>query len=807
MRLRQHRLTIGLCLTILLPVLLAIIADRLFPLPLAARQLAAAEAVDIQPVNNRPVGSEQADRSDFAQVITDRHGQPLRAFADHNGVWRYPVRLEQVAPDYLQALLAYEDRWFYRHPGINPLAMARASWQNLRCACVISGGSTLTMQVARLLSPHSRTLGGKLSQILRALQLEWHLSKAQILTLYLNYAPMGGVIEGVEAASRLYLGKSARELSLAESALLAVLPQTPSRLRPDRYPQRAQAARDKVLKRLFDFNLISQQQWQDALLETVVARDPRPPIRAPLLARQLHQQYPQQAVIRTSVDGDLQDTLESQLQDEIRRFPPQQSAAMLVVDNHSHQVLAYVGSADFFNHPRFGHVDMVQAMRSPGSTLKPVIYGLALEDGLIHSASLLSDIPRNRKDYRPENFARHFSGATDPHTALRHSLNLPSVQVLEALTPERFAAALANVRTPWQLPHNSQPNLALALGGGGFNLWQLVTLYSGIANGGQVYPLQVLANPAEHDSPRWLFSAETAWVVSQLLRNPRPDRVRSNMIHESLPLAWKTGTSYGFRDAWAVGYTPRYTMGIWLGRPDGTPSPGQFGALDALPLLFRLQQRLDRNPQWPSMPTAVTEETICWPLGLRRADTAAEHCDQQYPAWIIRQQVPPTLRDETDGLMPNPMSIRVSADGRLVSNDCSVAASSVRKLALWPRALEPWLPQKWRLQNQLPPLHPDCPPPDLPVSPLHITGLEAGTQLAEPAGNHHRHADDHQRDIRLNLGSIGGYGSKDWYLNGIYSGSSEGNLSPAIHLTEDGDQELVIIDQQGNSDRLDFRVN
>ncbi|MCY0965894.1 penicillin-binding protein 1C [Parathalassolituus penaei] len=788
---RKHPwLTLLLAMVLITPAA-AWLLNRVYPLPL-------------------PGTSEER----FAQTITDYRGQPLRAFADINGVWRYEIHQQQVAPFYLQALLAYEDRWFYQHPGVNPLAMARAAWQNLRCRCVVSGGSTLTMQVARLLDPHSRSLGGKLKQLWRAAQLEWLLSKDEILELYLNLAPMGGPVEGVEAASRLYLNKASADLSLAESALLAVLPQSPSRLRPDRYPERAQQARNKVLKRLLDFGLISEQQYREALLERVLAATPRAPMLAPLLARQLHQQFPHQAVIRTSIDADIQATLERLLRDEIRRYPAGQSAAILVVDNHSHQVRAYLGSADFLNNERFGHVDMVQAIRSPGSTLKPFIYGLALEEGLIHSASLLADVPRHRKQYRPENFARDFSGPTDPQTALRYSLNLPAVQVLEALTPEHFATALANVRTPWQLPKGSQPSLALALGGGGFNLWQLVTLYSSLANEGQVYPLQTLATEPDsratnnsEQSPRWLFSPATAWVVGHLLRNPRPNRVRTPQVKDALPLAWKTGTSYGFRDAWAIGVTPDYSIGVWLGRPDGTPSPGQFGSLNALPLLFRLQQRLDRQPQWPAAPSEVSEQRICWPLGLAASSTQPELCHQQRDAWIIRGQIPPTLRDTADGLMPNPMTIRVSANGLLISGDCDAAADHTRQLALWPRVLEPWLAPQWRLQQQLPALHPGCHNNDLVVAPLQITGLEPGSWLAEPTGSHQRNNDDNSREIQLVLGSLGGYGSKDWYLNGQYVGTSTGNQSPTLQLTTAGPQELVVIDEQGSSDRLAFYVN
>lgn len=780
--LQQHPRRVLLSGLILLPLLALLLLDRLFPL------------AEILP----GAGSEGIRRQGFAQTVVDRHQRPLRVFADEAGLWRYQVTPDQVSDHYIKAVLSYEDRWFYYHPGFNPLAILRAAWQNWLCGCIVSGGSTLTMQVARRLDPHERSLGGKLHQLLRAVQLEWHLSKQEILGLYLNYVPMGGVIEGVEAASRLYLDRAASELTLAQSALLAVLPQAPSRLRPDRYPERAREARDKVLQRLLDFGVITPQAFQRARLEAVVAWQPDMPLLAPLLARSLHQQQPDQAVIRTTLDADLQAELQTLLREEIQVYPQGQSAALLVADNASGEILAYVGSADFLNNRRFGHVDMVQAIRSPGSTLKPFIYGLALEEGLIHSASLLRDTPRYQKAYQPENFARAFSGPVDTHTALRQSLNLPVVQVLEALGPERFAAALANVRTPYRLP-GDKPNLAMALGGGGFNLWDLVTLYGALANEGQVRPLNALAaNPEAGQDSRWLISRETAWVVSRLLRNPRPDQLHNAAIaRRAADLAWKTGTSYGFRDAWAVGVTPQLTIGVWVGRPDGTPSPGYFGAVTALPVLFRVQQLLDPDPQWPPMPAGVRQRPVCWPLGGLAEDTPAAHCHVAHQAWIIRHQVPPTLRDpQTDGLQPNPMTVRLNRKGERIGAGCLPDSGDIQtqSLALWPQSVEPWIPKRWRFSAQLPPLAPGCRAASLPSAPLQLVGLKEGERLLQP--------DDEPSGLELPVFSVGGQGPRDWFLNGRYQGRSDAGAPITLRFDHPGAYELVLLDQQGQTLRV-----
>ncbi len=406
------------------------LADRVWPLPLPG--------------------------DDLARVVLAEDGTPLWRFADADGVWRYPVSPEEVSPLYLQALLTYEDRWFYNHPGVNPLALARAAWLNLRGGRVVSGGSTLSMQVARLLDPHDRTLVGKLRQLWRTLQLEWHLSKRDILQIYLNRAPFGGTLQGVAAASWAYLGKSPLHLTPAEAALLAVLPQAPSRLRPDRHPERAQRARDKVLQRLAEYQVWPTRQIREAAEEPLVLAPRQEPALAPLLARRLNS-ADSPPLIRTTLDAALQRRLEDLLLGWGARLPERTSAAILVVEAQSMAVRAYLGSIDLSDERRFGHVDMVRSLRSPGSTLKPFLYGMALDDGLIHSESLLQDVPRRYGDYRPGNFSMGFSGPVSASSALALSLNLPAVQLLEAYGPKRFAAQLRMAGMPLILPPLPSP--------------------------------------------------------------------------------------------------------------------------------------------------------------------------------------------------------------------------------------------------------------------------------------------------------------------------------------------------------------
>ena len=337
-------------------------------------------------------------------IVIARDGTPLRAFASENGVWRYPVTLDEVSPLYLEALLGYEDRWFWRHPGVNPIAMLRAAGQWAAAGHVVSGGSTLTMQVARILEPGQRNALGKARQILRALQLEWHLSKREILTLYLNHAPFGGTIEGVEAASWAYLGKPARNLSHAEAALLAVLPQAPSRLRPDRHNAAAQVARDKVLRADGGAGSWTRGEVVDARIEPVVSRRMRPPMLAPLLAERLRREHPGRTRIRpasTPTCSVRWKIASPPISRDCRSAPRRRCWWSTTRPGARRPTSARSPSP---SKRSLGHVDMVRATRSPGSTLKPFLYGLALDDGLIHSESLLVDAPQTFGDYRPANF-------------------------------------------------------------------------------------------------------------------------------------------------------------------------------------------------------------------------------------------------------------------------------------------------------------------------------------------------------------------------------------------------------------------
>ncbi|WP_405121713.1 peptidoglycan glycosyltransferase PbpC [Pseudomonas petroselini] len=762
--------------SLLLVIALLWLADRIWPLPLP--------------------------QDDLARVVLAEDGTPLWRFADANGVWRYPVQTREVSPYYLEALLTYEDRWFYQHPGVNPLALVRATWQNLTGTRVVSGGSTLSMQVARLLDPHSRTFHGKLRQLWRTAQLEWHLSKAEILNLYLNRAPFGGTLQGVAAASWAYLGKSPSQLTHAEAALLAVLPQAPSRLRPDRHPQRAQEARDKVLRRLAEFQVWPQAAVDEALEEPLLLAPRLEPSLAPLLARRLNRPD-SPPLIRTTLDATLQRRLEDLLLGWRARLPEHTSAAILVLEEETMAVRAYLGSVDINDAKRFGHVDMISALRSPGSTLKPFLYGMALDDGLIHSESLLQDVPRRYGDYRPGNFSMGFTGAVPASTALSSSLNLPAVQLLEAYGPKRFAAEMRIGGVPLALPALAEPNLALILGGAGSRLEDLVSGYSAFARDGRSANIRLQPDDTLRERP--LLSPGAAWIVRRILSGQaRPDRdPRAELVQRPV-LAWKTGTSYGFRDAWAIGVGPRYLIGVWIGRPDGTPVPGQFGLASAAPLMLQVHDVLTNRdsqrgisaPVKP-VPANVGVAAICWPLGqpMSRSDP---NCRRQRFAWTLDHTTPPTLQALDQPLSVGLMeSVWVNAKGLRVDAHCPGAEP--KTIALWPAPLEPWLPRAERREARIPAADPDCPPPALAASsPLSIVGIREGDQLRLPAAS--------QQALRLKISALGGSGRRWWFVNGAPLGDSANQDFINASFEHLGRYQLSVLDEAGQTARLEFSV-
>lgn len=735
--------------------------------------------------------------ADLATVVTARDGRPLRAFPDREGVWRLPVDLDEVSPLYLEALLTYEDRWFWQHPGVNPVAVLRAIMQGLGEGRIVSGASTLSMQVARLIEPQAPGMRGKIKQSLRALQLEWRLDKREILRLYLNYAPFGGPIEGVQAASWAYLGKPASQLSHAEAALLAVLPQAPSRLRPDRQPERARVARDKVLQRLADFQVWPASVIEDARAENVVARSLAIPQSAALLAERLRRAHPRDRRITSSIDHDLQLRLEAQVAAWIERLPPRTSAAVLVMDNRSAEVRAYLGSARFGEDARYGHVDMVQAWRSPGSTLKPFVYGLAIDAGSVHSASLLVDAPQDFEGYRPDNFDQRFRGPVSLADALQQSLNVPAVAVLQRLGPARFAARLEHAGLRLRLPSGDRPNLSLVLGGTEVRLQDLVAAFAALHRDGRAPALRL--TPEDPELDRRLLSPGAAWIIAEILRTA-PDGSDGRFARATgARLAYKTGTSYGFRDSWAVGGTAGVTIGVWVGRPDGTPSPGQFGAVTALPLLQAVYASLsaEYRPAAQPHPDSVSKAAICWPLGARAEDTADTHCHRRMEAWLLDGAAPLSLAPAGESQPPSIQSFWLHQGAQRVGA-CRHGDEIEQTRALWPRLAAPWLSSRDRLRGLPPPMAADCAGERRAMADLQITGARDGSRIRAPRGS--------RTPPMLELTAAGATGDVRWLINGRLWATLPSERVFKHSFDTPGAQDIMAIDASARYARLRIEV-
>lgn len=555
----------------------------------------------------------------YSPVVTAADGSILHAFLSRDDKWRLYAQTDDITPVLREAILFKEDKYFYYHPGINPLALMRALGRNVLRGRRTSGASTITMQVVRLLEPRERTYLSKLIELVRALQLELHYSKAEILQLYLNLLPYGSNIEGIKSASMLYFGKPPQLLSLAEVTTLTIIPNRPSSLRLGVRNEQVRQERNRWLRRFGAQGLFSATAIADALNEPLTARRRAAPQQMPHFARRLlaERRMGPTGIMRTAIRPAVQAGAERLVQNYINRMRAYNihNAAVLVVDNQTRKVVAYVGSADFYNVFDGGQVDGVRAVRSPGSTLKPLLYGLAFDAGLITPKSKLNDVPTNFGGYEPENYDRRFNGPVTAEFALANSLNVPAVKLLRDISTPTFVKAMQKAGFSTVSKQARDLGLSMILGGCGVTLEELVTLFAGFANGGQVGPLRLVDTPeVQPRTGQAVLSPEAAYLVTNTLTQiTRPDLPNNFDNSYHLPrIAWKTGTSYGRRDAWSIGYNRRYTIGVWVGNFSGVGVPELSGANTATPLLFGLFNALDYNSPkgWFRPPTTRSDARL-----------------------------------------------------------------------------------------------------------------------------------------------------------------------------------------------------
>ena len=599
--------------------------------------------------------------------VTARDGTLLRAFLSKDGAWRIQTTPDQVGPRYLAMLQAYEDKRFESHWGVDVAALVRASLQFLSAGHIVSGGSTLTMQVARLLESNPHSLPYKLLQMVRAAQLELRYSKEEILSLYLTLAPMGGNLEGVRAASLSYFGKEPRALNLAESALLVALPQSPTRQRPDRHAQKARAGRDKVLNRMVEAGVITAGDARIAMQSGVpFARQPMP-LAAPHLSQRLALREKSPRIV-TTIDAGIQAAAERLASQERVYFDDGADVALVVVDNKSRDVIAYVGGTNYWGPS--GQVDLAARSRSPGSALKPFIYGLAFDNLLLHPASRMEDVPTNFGDYAPKDFDGTFLGAVTARDALQRSLNIPAVMILDRVGPLAFTLSLENAGARLAFPNSDAPSLPVALGGLGVPLSDVAMLYAGIAEGGTARGLRFIKDAPDRPAHR-MFGPAASYYLREVLNGVAlPDGwAMGQGLLRKRTIGFKTGTSYGFRDAWAVGFSNDYTVAVWVGRADGTPRPGHVGREAGAPILLKMFGLLppDKRAAPPVPPDALmVRGTDELPPALRNFRRQAE----APPAPQVVQVPPPSIAFPPNGaVVPLPdekaadPSLQFKADG------------------------------------------------------------------------------------------------------------------------------------------------
>ena len=742
-------------------------------------------------------------------VVVDRNGEWLRAFTAPDDMWRLPeTSLDAISPRFQTAMLTYEDQWFYHHWGINPVALTGAAFDNLKAGEIVRGGSTITMQLARLMEPKDRTLPNKLIEMFRALQLELTYTKSEILTYYFNMLPYGGNIVGSAAASRLYFNKPQSALSLGEAALLAAIPNSPERLRPDRFPERARKARKKVLLRMKDAGEISEQRLQEALQEPIPAERYPLPFKAPHLSRLLTNkqssivsEHVGNQWIHTTIDQRYQDTAERILRERLRPLQGQgvSTGAVVIIDTKSHEVLAMVGSHDFFDKPSAGQVNGTLALRSPGSTLKPFIYALAIDKGLITPQTLVFDVPVDYVGYSPVNYDEKFTGYITAREALARSLNVPAVNLYAKMGKNQLYGFLkqAGIST---LSDQEEYGLSLILGGCGINLLELTNLYAGLANMGEFAPYHLIVNrdtkgkKRKKASTSRLLQPETSWIVTEMLTTlKRPDFPESFEHTGTMPrVAWKTGTSYGHRDAWSIGYSPELTIGVWIGNFNGTGAPILSGAEAAAPILFALFTAFsgEKAHQWFTEPANLKTRLVCALTGL----PVSPHCLTSVSDIYI-----PGVSAVRECHIHKSIQVDIATGERLCSSCRPGRQFREETIALWPAEVATWLNANGFAVSELPAHNADCTRPLAGTQPVILS--PARDTVYKIRSN----VPTEYQKIRLSASVSGDTQEIFWFLNGelIFKGQA---VEPTFLTPVVGKHELTCIDGAGRSTSLPLTI-
>lgn len=652
----------------------------------------------------------------YSTVVADRNGELLGARIASDGQWRFPPRT--TTPEKMQqCLISFEDKHFYHHWGVNPLSIGRAIRQNLKNKRVVSGGSTLTMQTIRLARNESRTFGEKFIEMILATRLEFRASKEEILSMYVSHAPFGGNVVGLDAAAWRYFGHPAEELSWAESAMLAVLPNAPSMIHLSKGRKALLLKRNRLLKTLYEEGTMDESTYELAASEPL-PDEPHPlPQVAPHLVSRFYQERKGEYSVST-LDKDIQVQIESLAERWSNEFNRSdiRNLAILVIDVPTNQVVAYCGNVHFEQKQAGNQVDVIQAPRSTGSILKPFLYYAMLQEGSLLPHTLLPDIPININGFTPQNFSLQFEGAVPASEALARSLNIPAVTMLQRYGVPKFHSFLRQIGLRTLNRPSSHYGLSLILGGAEATLWDVTSAYANMGRSLLQLPKTscTLLLPTDDNTseniPSSAYRAEQSATSFQpgatwqtfdaLIDVNRPEEIDWKSIPSMHPIAWKTGTSYGFRDAWAVGVTPRYAIGVWVGNATGEGKPGLVGARTAGPVLFDLFNMLPAAPRWFERPTGIfVEAEVCRQSGHLKS----RFCEETDTLLIL----PSGLKTEA---CPYHHLVTLSADAthRIYENCANTEPTIQKSWFTLPPVWEWYYKQHHPEYTPLPPFKPGC---------------------------------------------------------------------------------------------------
>jgi penicillin-binding protein 1C len=731
---------------------------------------------------------------DQAIFVQSRDGSLLKAFTSRDQFWRRSVKLEELSEKFVRTIITCEDRWFYYHPGINPISLISALVDNLRAGRVVRGGSTITMQIARMMEPKRRTVAGKLVEIFRALQLELAFSKKELLEIYFNIIPYGGNIEGAGAASLLYFDKGPDNLSVSEIAILAAIPVRPSEFRPDVDWRKCRERRNHVLSRMYAAGLISEGEYESAVEEEIPSERYSLPEVAPHFAQRMALEHPEGGIIRSTIDSRMQSACErlcrlhhSQLSDKNIR-----NLAVVVIDNKTAELLAMVGSADFGDRRQSGQVNGAYAPRSPGSALKPFIYALGFDSGLISPQLKIEDVPVSYAGYSPVNYDKEYHGVVSVTDALVNSLNVPAVNLTAEVGLRKFYDFLLSAGITTLKRKYYEYGLPLILGSGEVNLVELTNLYGLLARGGIYKDVRVILGREEEDSRR-LLSEEACYLISDILSDrATPELPTCWEFTADMPeVAWKTGTSFGRRDAWTIGYNPLYTVGVWVGNFSGEGSVDIVGADVAAPLMFDIFNEImfGREHVWFEVPDG---------LGVRKVSAVSGRPPNEFRTETIEEYYIPGVSPSGKCTITKKIYVDIHSGHRL-SPDCLAGRDYDERIVQnWPPRIATWLAQRG-IAAPVPPLDPDCRGMIDTKSPV-ITSPEKDARYIVV-----KHFPLEYQQILLEASSFSGNGKIHWFLDKRHYATVNSG-EELFYTPEKGMHEVMCIDDQGHSSSIAFEV-